>query len=90
MKPMLPTRPRISARLLRMLPETWRSDTQTFFAIVNRTFGGFLRAQLVQALFYGMGTAVLMASHNADLTARVADQVIDLDVLDDGAIDAGG
>jgi heme ABC exporter ATP-binding subunit CcmA len=36
------------------------------------------------------GTAVLMASHNADLTARVADQVIDLDVLDDGAIDAGG
>ncbi len=54
--------PRLSARLLQMLPATWRSDTQTFFTIVNRTFGGFLRAQLVQALFYGLATAVLMAA----------------------------
>jgi predicted PurR-regulated permease PerM len=54
--------PRISARLLQMLPPTWRSDTRTFFAIVNRTFGGFLRAQLVQALFYGLATAVLMVA----------------------------
>jgi predicted PurR-regulated permease PerM len=29
---------------------------------VNRTFGGFLRAQLVQALFYGLATAVLMVA----------------------------
>jgi predicted PurR-regulated permease PerM len=54
--------PRISARLLEMLPATWRSDTLTFFEIVNRTFGGFLRAQLVQALFYGLATAVLMVA----------------------------
>jgi predicted PurR-regulated permease PerM len=54
--------PRLSARLLEMLPATWRGDTLTFFAIVNRTFGGFLRAQLVQALFYGLATAVLMVA----------------------------
>jgi len=54
--------PRLSARLLEMLPATWRGDTLTLFAIVNRTFGGFLRAQVVQALFYGLATAVLMAA----------------------------
>ncbi len=45
-----------------MLPVAWRADTVTFFAIVNRTFGAFLRAQLVQALFYGLATAVLMVT----------------------------
>ncbi len=54
--------PRLAARLLEMLPAAWRADTVTFFAIVNRTFGAFLRAQLVQALFYGLATAVLMVT----------------------------
>ncbi|MFL5803888.1 MAG: AI-2E family transporter [Roseiflexaceae bacterium] len=54
--------PRLAARLLAMLPVAWRADTVTFFAIVNRTFGAFLRAQLVQALFYGLATAVLMVT----------------------------
>jgi predicted PurR-regulated permease PerM len=54
--------PRLAARLLEMLPAAWRADTSTFFAIVNRTFGAFLRAQLVQALFYGLATAVLMVA----------------------------
>jgi predicted PurR-regulated permease PerM len=52
--------PRLALRLLEMLPASWRDDTLTFFSIVNRTFGGFLRATLVQALFYGLATAVLM------------------------------
>jgi predicted PurR-regulated permease PerM len=54
--------PRLATRLLEMLPLAWRDDTVTFFAIVNRTFGAFLRAQLVQALFYGLATAVLMVA----------------------------
>jgi predicted PurR-regulated permease PerM len=54
--------PRLAARLLEMLPVGWRADTLTFFSIVNRTFGGFLRATLVQALFYGLATAVLMVA----------------------------
>jgi predicted PurR-regulated permease PerM len=54
--------PRLAARLLEMLPVAWRDDTLTFFSIVNRTFGGFLRATLVQAMFYGLATAVLMVA----------------------------
>ena len=42
--------PRLALRLLEVLPRSWHNDTLTFFAIVNETFGGFLRAQLVQAL----------------------------------------
>jgi predicted PurR-regulated permease PerM len=40
--------PRIAARILEILPPTWRADTVRFFTIVNHTFGGFLRAQLIQ------------------------------------------
>ncbi|HEX9438410.1 MAG TPA: AI-2E family transporter [Roseiflexaceae bacterium] len=54
--------PRLASRVLEILPFTWRGDTLTLFAIVNRTFGGFLRAQIVQALFYGLATAVLMVA----------------------------
>jgi predicted PurR-regulated permease PerM len=54
--------PRLASRVLEILPSTWRGDTLTLFAIVNRTFGGFLRAQIVQALFYGLATAVLMVA----------------------------
>jgi len=54
--------PRLASRVLEILPSTWRGDTLTLFTIVNRTFGGFLRAQIVQALFYGLATAVLMVA----------------------------
>lgn len=56
--------PRLAIRVLDVLPPSWHDDTLTFFTIVNRTFGGFLRAQLVQALFYGLATAVLMVMFN--------------------------
>jgi len=54
--------PRLVARLVEMLPPAWLDDTLTFFSIVNRTFGGFLRATLVQGVFYGLATAVLMVA----------------------------
>jgi predicted PurR-regulated permease PerM len=52
--------PRLASRSLDLLPETWHDEVQELFEIVDRTFGGFLRAQLVQALVYGLATALLM------------------------------
>lgn len=53
---------RLALRVMEMLPRSWHADTRRFFRIVNQTFGGFLRAQLVQAFLYGVATAVLMAT----------------------------
>jgi predicted PurR-regulated permease PerM len=52
--------PRLVTRLLALLPYGWRDETRTLLSIVDRTFGGFLRAQILQALFYGLATAALM------------------------------
>ena len=52
--------PRMATRLLELLPAAWRNGTQELLDIIDRTFGGFLRAQLVQALAYGLATAVMM------------------------------
>lgn len=64
--------PRISARVLDLMPEQWRDDTTRFFSIVNYTFGGFLRAQLLQAMIYGLATAVVMAGLGLDYVALVS------------------
>jgi predicted PurR-regulated permease PerM len=64
--------PRISARVLALMPEQWRDDTTRFFSIVNYTFGGFLRAQLLQAMIYGVATAVVMAGLGLDYVALVS------------------
>jgi predicted PurR-regulated permease PerM len=52
--------PRLAARFLELLPTAWRGDTVRFYSIVNGTFGGFLRAQLIQGLIYGLATALVM------------------------------
>ncbi|MBK9940026.1 MAG: AI-2E family transporter [Kouleothrix sp.] len=54
--------PRIALRILEVLPAAWRADTVRFFTIVNHTFGGFLRAQLIQGFIYGMATALVMTA----------------------------
>lgn len=51
---------RLVERGLALMPSAWRDEVATFLAIVDRTFGGFLRAQLLQSLLYGIATAVLM------------------------------
>jgi predicted PurR-regulated permease PerM len=54
--------PRLAMRFLDLLPVSWRDDTVRFYSIVNNTFGGFLRAQLLQGLIYGLATAVVMSA----------------------------
>lgn len=51
---------RMAAYVLRLMPPGWRREVRTLFEIVDRTFGGFLRAQILQAVFYGIATAVIM------------------------------
>src|SRR5215212_7494355 len=61
--------PRLAARLVELLPVSWRDDTERFYAIVNSTFGGFLRAQLIQGLIYGVATAIVMTALGLDYVA---------------------
>jgi predicted PurR-regulated permease PerM len=61
--------PRIAGRILLTLPESWRADTVRFFTIVNHTFGGFLRAQLLQGSIYGLATAVVMTAFGLSYVA---------------------
>ncbi|MBU6333403.1 MAG: AI-2E family transporter [Chloroflexi bacterium] len=52
---------RIAARIIRILPHAWRDEVEALFAIVDRTFGGFLRAQLLNSLIYAGATVIAMA-----------------------------
>ncbi|HNP70851.1 MAG TPA: AI-2E family transporter [Kouleothrix sp.] len=61
--------PRIADKFLQQLPEQWRDDTVRFFTIVNHTFGGFLRAQLIQGFIYGIATAMVMTGLGLDYVA---------------------
>src|SRR5690606_26246684 len=54
--------PLIGQRMLEIMPPNMREETETFFAIVDRTFGGFLRAQLLNSLLYGLATALVMSA----------------------------
>ncbi len=53
--------PRISEKVIEIMPRSVRAETRIFFEMVDRVFGGFLRAQLLQSLVYGCATAICMA-----------------------------
>jgi predicted PurR-regulated permease PerM len=61
--------PRLATRFLELLPFSWRADMVRFYSIVNNTFGGFLRAQLIQGLIYGLATAIVMTALGLDYVA---------------------
>ncbi len=61
--------PHLATRFLDLLPVSWRADTVRFYSIVNGTFGGFLRAQLLQGLIYGLATALVMTALGLDYAA---------------------
>ncbi|MBI4789093.1 MAG: AI-2E family transporter [Chloroflexi bacterium] len=51
---------RVRHLLLDLVPESLQRETNYLSQSVNRTFGGFIRGQLVQALLQGIGTAVAL------------------------------
>lgn len=50
----------IEASILYFVPDERRGEVDFFIDSVNRTFGGFLRGTLIQAVVYGLGTALVM------------------------------
>jgi len=48
--------------LLSAVPSQYRDDFLYFTGSLQRSFGGFLRGQIIQALFYGLGIAIIMAA----------------------------
>ncbi len=47
--------------LLRLIPQRYRAESHFFLESVDRTFGGFIRGQLTQALLMAVGVAAGMA-----------------------------
>ncbi len=50
----------LSEQVASLIPRHYRKEVLVFAASVNRTFGGFIRGQLIQALLVGGGTAAVM------------------------------
>jgi len=64
--------PDISRQLLGLIPIQWQDEAAFFMNSVTRTFGGFIRGQLLQALIYGLGTALIMAAAGLGYVAVVS------------------
>jgi predicted PurR-regulated permease PerM len=52
---------RIAEGLVHLTPVAWRPEVRFFMASVDRTFGGFIRGQVIQGLIYGAGTGLIAA-----------------------------
>lgn len=52
--------PRISRALLQVTPDRFRGDVELLFASIDHSFGGYMRASLVLALVYAVGTGLAM------------------------------
>ncbi len=52
--------PRLRKAVMRWVPQNFLQEARFLTASVNRTFGGFLRGQLLQAFLVTIGTAVVM------------------------------
>lgn len=57
---------RVQQSLLNFIPDENRAEVDFFIDSVNRTFGGFLRGTLIQAVVYGGGTALVMLLAGVD------------------------
>lgn len=63
---------RIASGFLGVMPLTVREDAVFFLESVNKAFAGFLRGQLIQALLYSLGTALIMWVAGLDLILLTA------------------
>lgn len=52
--------PRLSHWFISMVPGPWQDECQVLFKSVDRTFGGFIRGQLLMALLSAVGTMLVM------------------------------
>ncbi len=52
--------PRLTNWFLYMVPGQWQDECEVLFANIDRTFGGFIRGQLLMALLAGAGTMIIM------------------------------
>ncbi|HLF25133.1 MAG TPA: AI-2E family transporter [Anaerolineae bacterium] len=51
----------LSAQVIELLPDRFESDVRLLLATIDRTFGGFIRGTLLQAVIYGLAVTALMA-----------------------------
>jgi predicted PurR-regulated permease PerM len=51
---------RMSRAFIRVLPQHYRLEAEAALEQIDRTFGGFVRGQLIQTAIYGLGTAAVM------------------------------
>jgi predicted PurR-regulated permease PerM len=51
---------KIATVFLDVMPERYREDVAGWLETIDRTFGGFIRGQLIQATVYAVGTGVVM------------------------------
>jgi predicted PurR-regulated permease PerM len=64
--------PRIERQLLDIVPGRYQREAAFFSESITRTFGGFIRGQLLQSLIYGAGTAVVMWLAGLQFVAAVS------------------
>jgi predicted PurR-regulated permease PerM len=64
--------PHIERQLLDIVPGRYQAEASFFTESITRTFGGFIRGQLLQALIYGAGTAVVMWLAGLQFVAAVS------------------
>ena len=63
---------RFTTALLKALPIDRRDELNYLFYSTHRAFGGFIRGQLIQALIYGVGTAIVMMAADLNYIAVAA------------------
>lgn len=64
--------PRIAKSILDIVPPHYKREATFFADSITRSFGGFIRGQLLQAAIYAAGTALLMGVAGLPYIAAVA------------------
>lgn len=64
----------LSDQIAALIPCQYRREVIVFAQSINKTFGGFIRGQLIQALLVGLSTAVVMIA--AGLNAAVLGAIL--------------
>lgn len=52
--------PRLARWIVDMVPSQWKDECEILFQNIDRTFGGFIRSQLLMAVLSGLGTMLIM------------------------------